>query len=1183
MTRFRGALIFALGFFALAAQTLLFRDFLTAFEGNELAVGAFFAFWFLWIAVGALIARNVSGLTRVFAPLTLLYIPAFIVEHYLILAARSLAGVAAYDLFPFARMFAFSALTNAPVSFLTGLLFTAACAWWNQAATGVGAPLPRARLPVARVYALETLGAAAGGIVVTVLPLLDITPHTLFLFAAAILAASAGSVARSWLLRTLPLLACLAALAAGAGNAWTTWDARWTWSRLLPPESYRGRFMTAQAEYLYGEREGQFVVLSGGGAVENLPGAEQGAEIVALTVAQRPDAKDILVIGPGALSTCLQFVRLPQTASVTWLATDPDYAARLRRVLPAPFREALDDIQTPRMDARRFLAETSRQFDLVVLQLPEAATLIANRFHTREFLSLVKHTLRPDGIAALQFAGASNVLGPELALLGASVTATFERVFPRTALKPGEASWLLGSQRAELSESPVVLRDRFASIPGAAEVFPPDALRSLYPMDRIAFQRTAYRGMTEKTPEALLANTDAHPKALIYALLLALRQAGFPASVAIVRALVMRGAILLAVIIVLYVFLRYAYTRRRHPSQLPDLVDNGFLLFTAGLTGMASSVVLLFAFQAAFGSLYLHIGLLSALFMLGAFAGSAAGERVLADRGREPALLAPGALLLHLALLGIVAWSVQRGSVVAFAGCFAGAGVFTGFYFPLAAFRMRESGVSDAPAGALLEALDHVGAAVGALLTGLILLPLFGAAATLGLLALLVAANLTALRRSADVQAGADAFERWPRPAGYFLLGAGLFAVIASNVIAAALPDDARQAFENAARALLEAPELTVEETTLPDGRTISCYRAFQKMSADATQVSVFNSADLAPDVVGFAGPITLAVAVDADGELQGVRVAASRETPAYLAMTAPWMARLRGIKLFDPAPFAEIDAVSGATITSQAVLRTIEVSAREIAPLFNPGASPKGPRITASWFDANFWWLTAFTGGALIMRSFPGRWRRRAFLLAVVLVLGMRLNLQYSAHHAVSALAWSLPLPRLTGAFFMVALVPLCTLLWGNVYCGYLCPFGALQELIGDLRPKSLATDPDKRVWRWGRLVKYLLLFLLVLRFALSRDFTHVDVDPLTTFFSVLRDRWTLLFGGVLIALSFPYRRFWCRNLCPAGAFLALLNRPALLRKLSPPTHPARCDLGVRRAGELDCIRCDRCAHENK
>ncbi len=1183
MRRFRGPLVFALGFFALAAQTLLFRDFLTAFEGNELAIAAFFASWFLWIAAGALIARCLPRLTRVFAPLTLLYIPAFIAEHYLILAARGLAGVATYDLFPFARMFAFSTLTNAPVSFLTGLFFTTACAWWKTAQDAPDAPLPRAQLPVARVYAFETLGAAGGGLMITVLPLLEVSPHALFLITAAVLVTGVGFAAQSWAARTLPILACLAALAAGAGNAWTARDARWSWSRLLPPESYRGRFMTAQAEYLYGEREGQFVVLSGGGTVENLPGAEQGAEIVALTLAQRPDAEHILVLGTGALSTCLQFLHVPQTASVTWLAPDPDYPARLRGIVPAPYREAIEKIRSPRADARRFLKETTDQFDLIVLQLPDAATLAANRFHTREFLSLVKRTLRADGVAAVQFPGASNVLGSELALLGASVMTTLEQVFPRVALKPGESSWLLGGDRAELSESPAVLRDRFATIPGAAAVFPPDALLALYPPDRIAFQCAAYRGAAEAVPDALLANTDAQPKALVYALLLALRQAGFATSVNIVRALFLRGAMLIACAIAIYAILRRLYARSRRRSGSTDLFDNGFLLFTAGWLGMALSVVLLFAFQAAFGSLYLHIGLLSALFMLGAFAGSTAGDRVLARREQEPALLAPAALLLHLLLLGVVAWTARRGNMAAFVACFAGAGVFTGFYFPLASFRMRQHGVSEAAAGARLEALDHVGAAGGALVTGLVLLPLFGAATTLGLLALLLAANIVLLGRPAAPSTPADAFDRWRRPVGYVLFGASLFAMIASNVIAAALPDDARQAFENAARALLQTPELMAEEATLPDGRTITRYRAPEQPSPETPSVSVFNSADLAPDVMGFAGPVSLALAIDPDGALHAVRVVASRETPAYLAMIAPWLDRLPGISPFDPASFADIDAVSGATITSQAVLRTIEASAREIAPLYRVGSIATTPAFTTPWFDADFCWLLAFTGAALIMRFYPGRWRRRIFLLAVVAALGLHLNLQYSAHHVISALAGSFPQPRLTGAFFIVALVPLCTLLWGNVYCGYLCPFGATQELIGDLRPKRLRTDPDKRIGRWGRMVKYLLLFLLVLRFAPTRDFTHIDADPLTTFFSVLRDRWTLLFGGVLIALSFPYRRFWCRNLCPAGAFLALLNRPRILRRLSPPTHPARCDLGVRNAEELDCIRCDRCAHENK
>ena len=72
-------------------------------------------------------ARRVPGLARRFEPLVLLYIPAFVLEHYLIASARPLTGVEAYELFPFGTMFLLSVATNAPVSFLTGFLFTLGC------------------------------------------------------------------------------------------------------------------------------------------------------------------------------------------------------------------------------------------------------------------------------------------------------------------------------------------------------------------------------------------------------------------------------------------------------------------------------------------------------------------------------------------------------------------------------------------------------------------------------------------------------------------------------------------------------------------------------------------------------------------------------------------------------------------------------------------------------------------------------------------------------------------------------------------------------------------------------------------------------------------------------------------------------------------------------------------------
>ena len=49
----RASLVFSFGLFTIAAQSLLFREFITTFEGNDISVGVFFGSWFLWVGLGA--------------------------------------------------------------------------------------------------------------------------------------------------------------------------------------------------------------------------------------------------------------------------------------------------------------------------------------------------------------------------------------------------------------------------------------------------------------------------------------------------------------------------------------------------------------------------------------------------------------------------------------------------------------------------------------------------------------------------------------------------------------------------------------------------------------------------------------------------------------------------------------------------------------------------------------------------------------------------------------------------------------------------------------------------------------------------------------------------------------------------------------------------------------------------
>jgi hypothetical protein len=633
---------------------------------------------------------------------------------------------------------------------------------------------------------------------------------------------------------------------------------------------------------------------------------------------------------------------------------------------------------------------------------------------------------------------------------------------------------------------------------------------------------------------------------------------------------------------------------------------------------MSLSILLMFLYQARFGALYLHIGLISSLFMLGSCVGGQLVERTIraieawcepggrlraveqrVERGafsrsvlrfltirpgsKQPAGANVGRLVLvcvsfHLAFLLLVALIPNLLPRWGYGLLFIGCGLFVGVYFPLVALQHRRATHGSARSGAVLESLDHVGGAVGAVLTGWILIPVLGTTETLIVLGLTVAVNLAPWwfsHRPTLESLVADPFDRWVRPVGFFLFGLGIIAVVTSNLCAFATPNRDRQLLVAAAREMMAGETLQEKRATLKDGTPWSYFVA-------PSGEIVFSTDSLCGDVYGYGGPINLALHMTGDGTLRDVRVLRSNETPVYLEnLYLGWWSTLMDRNMFEPDPFGEVDAVSGSTMTSQAVLRILESAGTRFAVEVEgrPFRSAEHtPRVFVP--DREFICLGALFIIAAAVRTRPGTWRRRGILLVSLLLTGVLLNIQYSTQHAFALTSGRVSGNWLSGSFFLVVCVPLLVVMLGNVYCGYVCPFGALQELLGDLRPSRWKTDPSLLVWRYGRAVKYLLLLLVVLLFAWTRDFTVLSADPLIRLFGAMRDAPVLSLAGTVLILSFVYPRFWCRNLCPAGAFLALVSGLRPFRKLLPATRPTRCDMGVRVTTELDCLCCDRCRH---
>jgi len=136
--------------------------------------------------------------------------------------------------------------------------------------------------------------------------------------------------------------------------------------------------------------------------------------------------------------------------------------------------------------------------------------------------------------------------------------------------------------------------------------------------------------------------------------------------------------------------------------------------------------------------------------------------------------------------------------------------------------------------------------------------------------------------------------------------------------------------------------------------------------------------------------------------------------------------------------------------------------------------------------------------------------------------------------------------------------LMLITTVIWGKaLFCGWICPFGALQELIFKFRSLVFKNDNSFEFASFDKLkyLRYIIfIFLIIVSFInISMAELFAEIEPFKTVWIVgIFARENFLFIGysvlLLILSVFTYRIF-CRFICPLGAFLSLLSFAVLLK----------------------------------
>ena len=160
-------------------------------------------------------------------------------------------------------------------------------------------------------------------------------------------------------------------------------------------------------------------------------------------------------------------------------------------------------------------------------------------------------------------------------------------------------------------------------------------------------------------------------------------------------------------------------------------------------------------------------------------------------------------------------------------------------------------------------------------------------------------------------------------------------------------------------------------------------------------------------------------------------------------------------------------------------------------------------------------------------------------------------------------------------------------TVIWGRLYCGRICAFGALTQALDRIVPARFRIDPPAWLDRRLAYLKYVILGGVLIYFFASGDFlVYRYIEPFWMF--TLNGNalmWTLL--GILLLATLFIRNLYCRYFCSVGAALGLISNLTIFRiKRWSECRTCKicekaCEWGAIDGPKIsvaECVRCDDC-----
>jgi len=597
----------ALGVSCVMTQLALMRELLGAFSGNELVLGVVLGNWLLLMGLGTWLGRTSDKLKHPLAVLAVAQILVALLPPVQVCLLRALRNVifvrgAAVGV---TEIVISAFILLLPYCLVAGFALTLACAilsrtgaapvhaWeWEKSDAELETKGRRDACPIlagnaasaaGRVYVADSIGSIGGGVLFSfvLVRFLDhagilIYPAVLNLLVAGVIGFRAGRKLLSAITGALTVTVVVMALPVDLDGLSTGWQ--------YPRQHIVARASSPYGKLLVAESDGQFDFIENGVPLTSTRDDQHVEETVHYAMAQRPDARRVLLVGGGISGTAKEILKY-HVSRVDYVELDPLILEFGRKYLPENLAD--NRIRIINTDGRLFVRQAGEKYDVVIIDVPAPSTAQLNRFFTVEFLAEVKRALSPGGVISFALGHYENYVSPELARMLASACQSLKQSFANVLVIPGGQVFFLASDGPLFNDIAARIEQQGIK----TKLMNRHYLDATLTADRMTDMRRA-------VAQPAAPNTDLSPVLYYYHLRHWMSQfkIGFG----------MLQALLLVLLGVYLVRLRGA----------------ALVLFASGFAGSALELVLLLAFQILCGSVYHQVGIIVTVFMAGLALGA---------------------------------------------------------------------------------------------------------------------------------------------------------------------------------------------------------------------------------------------------------------------------------------------------------------------------------------------------------------------------------------------------------------------------------------------------------------------------------------------------------------------------------------------------------------------------------